>query len=467
MTQLSGSVIMPKTDSTAPRFTDKPSEPSPDFPLFPHATRRWAKKIKGKMCYFGSWEYPDAALQAYKDFLSGKVKEKPSPAKNGASKPSKPNPEFPLFAHATGRWAKKIHGVTHYFGPWNNPDAALAKYLEQKDALHAGRKPREVSAGVSVKELANTFLNHKKDRLKSKDISPRTWENYRETTDLIVAQFGKARLVEDLRPDDFAELRNAMSKKWGPVRVRNFIQQIRSVFKYGFDSDLVATPVRFGPGFTRPTNKTLRLEKAKKGPKMFEADEIRKLVNGAAIKGKGNPGSVQPTAPMKAMILLGANCGFGNSDCGTLPRSALDLAGGWVNYHRPKTGITRRCPLWPETVEALKVVFAERREPKDQANADLVFITSIGLSWHKATGDNPVSKEMRKLLDTLGIDGSRNFYALRHTFETIGGETKDQVAVDHIMGHARDDMASAYRERISDERLKAVSDHVRRWLFGK
>jgi hypothetical protein len=34
------------------------------------------------------------------------------------------------------------------------------------------------------------------------------------------------------------------------------------------------------------------------------------------------------------------------------------------------------------------------------------------------------------------------------------------------MGHTRDDMASANRERISDERLKAVSDHVRNWLFG-
>jgi len=59
-----------------------------------------------------------------------------------------------------------------------------------------------------------------------------------------------------------------------------------------------------------------------------------------------------------------------------------------------------------------------------------------------------------------------SFYALRRTFETIGGECRDQAAVDHIMGHARDDMASVYRERISDERLEAVTDHVRRWLFG-
>ncbi len=33
------------------------------------------------------------------------------------------------------------------------------------------------------------------------------------------------------------------------------------------------------------------------------------------------------------------------------------------------------------------------------------------------------------------------------------------------MGHARDDMASVYRETISDERLRAVAEHVRKWLF--
>jgi integrase len=117
-------------------------------------------------------------------------------------------------------------------------------------------------------------------------------------------------------------------------------------------------------------------------------------------------------------------------------------------------------------VAALKTAIAARPEPKDAEHAKLVFITKPGAPWCKATSDNPISKEMAKLLKELKLNRSGlNFYALRHTFETIAGESRDQVAVDHIMGHARDDMASVYRERISDERLKDVSDHVRKWLW--
>ena len=35
------------------------------------------------------------------------------------------------------------------------------------------------------------------------------------------------------------------------------------------------------------------------------------------------------------------------------------------------------------------------------------------------------------------------------------------------MGHSRDDMASVYRERIGDDPLQAVVEHVRQWLWGK
>ena len=369
------------------------------------------------------------------------------------ARPSKPYADFPLFPHATGRWAKKIRGQTHYFGKWADPDGALAKYLEQKDALHAGRKPRLEAVVLTVKDVANAFLTHKKALLDAGELSPRTWADYKAATDLLISAFGRQRIVADLGPDDFAALKNKMSRNWGPVRVRDFVQRIRSVFKHSFDAELIDRPIRFGPGFARPTKKTMRLERAKKGSRMFEADELRRILAAAA-------------QPLKAMILLGVNCGYGNADCGTLPLSALNLEGGWVSYHRPKTGISRRCPLWPETTEAVKEYLAKRREPKDPADAGLVFLTARGGSWHKQIEDNPISKETRKLLNTLGINGHRSFYALRHTFETMGGEAKDQVAVDHIMGHARDDMATVYRERISDERLKAVANYVRSWLFA-
>ena len=248
-------------------------------------------------------------------------------------------------------------------------------------------------------------------------------------------------------------MRAKMAKWWGPVALGNTIQRVRAVFKFGLDSAMIDRPVIYGPAFKRPSQKTLRLNRASKGARMFEAEELRRVLDAAS-------------QPLKAMILLGVNCGFGNSDCGTLPLSALDLEGGWVNYHRPKTGVHRRCPVWPETVEAIKEAITARPTPKDPTNAGLVFLTKQGGSWYKKTEDNPVSKEMRKLLDGLGINGNRNFYALRHTFETVGGEAKDQVAVDHIMGHTRNDMASVYRERISDARLWAVADHVRGWLFG-
>jgi integrase len=119
-----------------------------------------------------------------------------------------------------------------------------------------------------------------------------------------------------------------------------------------------------------------------------------------------------------------------------------------------------------------------RPSPVEKEHEQLVFLTSRGSSWAKQgyfddegrpknVSDNPISKEMAKLLKKLNINGRRNFYALRHTVETIGGGCRDQVAVDAIMGHARDDMASAYRERIEDERLQAVVDHVRKWLFAE
>jgi hypothetical protein len=79
-------------------------------------------------------------------------------------------------------------------------------------------------------------------------------------------------------------------------------------------------------------------------------------------------------------------------------------------------------------------------EPKDSKYADYVFLTCRGLPWTskgKTGRDNPISKEMAKLLKHLGIHRAGvGFYALRHTFQTVAEKTLDKEAVRCIMGHA-------------------------------
>ena len=63
-----------------------------------------------------------------------------STAKVRPSKPAQLTADFPPFPHATRRWPKKIRANLHYFGPRDDPDAALDWCLAEKDYLHVGRR---------------------------------------------------------------------------------------------------------------------------------------------------------------------------------------------------------------------------------------------------------------------------------------------------------------------------------------
>ena len=311
--------------------TQKPNKPTPDFPLFPHVTKQWAKKIKGKLHYFGPWGDPDAALGLYAaqkdDLFAGraakpgacKYTKEPAGGKPGKSdetvdgngqpspkrarqKPKKPYKDFPLYAHASGQWAKKIKGKLYYFGPWEDPQGSLDKYLAQKDDLFAGRAPRAVTEdGCTVRKLVNSFLASKKQLVQSGELTQRSFDDYYRECERTITVFGRHRMVEDLTPDDFERLRAEIAKKLGPVALGNAVNRIRSVFKYAYEQYLIDKPVRYGQTFRRPSATVLRKERNKKGPRMFEAEQIRDMLDATSRS-------------IKAMILLGINCGFGNTE---------------------------------------------------------------------------------------------------------------------------------------------------------
>jgi integrase len=390
------------------------------------------------------------------------------PAKLKPFRPNKPYPDFPLGATSTGYWQKRIGGKLHYFGKWAKRDElgqlvrlpndgapeALRLYNE-----HVNGKP-DATGGLTVRDLCNHFLTSKDNLLKSKELAQRTFEEYEQIAKILVAEFGRDRQVTDLKTIDFETLRAKLAQRWGPVRLGNAVQRVKTVFKYGYDTELIdKLPRALGRDgqFRKPSKKKLREHRNESGEKVFTADEIRRMLDAASV-------------PMRAMILLGINAAYGNSDCGELPRRALDLDGGWVTFPRPKTGVKRRASLWPETVAALQAAIAERPEPRDKAHAGLVFITMHGRPWAADGYAQSVTQETCSILKRLHINGRRNlgFYGLRHTFRVVADATRDQVAARYIMGHTDESIDGVYRDasQIDDSRLRTVAEAVHDWLFA-
>lgn len=395
-------------------------------------------------------------------------------------KPDKPRPDFPLYPHGNRQWAKKVRGKRHFFGTWDDPDAALQKWLDEKDDLLAGRTPRTKANELTVKELADRFLTAKLHRVRSGELSRYSYRDYVEILQRMADVFGKGRAVVDLAADDFEKLRNAFAKTHGPARLRKDVTTVRSLFLYAYESGLIDRPVRFGPEFKPPSRVARMKARRANGRKDFTAEEARKIVD--LLDGKevaldrideetGDPVKLKqkrnPT--LRAMFLLALNTALGNTDIGELREDAVQ--GDWLVYPRQKTQVDRRAWLWPETRQVLRDVLENRPEAADPADADCVFLTPQGAKYcrlnEKGTRCDAIGRAFGRVLRKLGIDGRRNFYSARHTFRTVAATAKDEPAADCVMGHSPDTMASVYTHAIDDSRLKYVSKVVRLWLWGE
>jgi integrase len=165
---------------------------------------------------------------------------------------------------------------------------------------------------------------------------------------------------------------------------------------------------------------------------------------------------------MRAMIWLGLNCGFGCTDCSELKWTDLDLVNARVKLPRKKTGILRDLPLWPETIDSLKII------PRAGV---LVFYTSRGNPFvhtivktdgngnNKYSTQNTITTKFSRLIKKAGlkVPNGTGFYTLRRTAATIAARSGDPFAVQKLLGHADLQMATRYVQDISKQTDEVVN----------
>lgn len=198
-------------------------------------------------------------------------------------KPKKPHPDFPLSPHGSGQWSKRIHGKLHYFGSWrNDPDGlqAVQDYERRLPWILKGREPPVVdSEAVTVRYLINQFLA-RKDR--PGEVSARTFERYKKTGEIVRDYLGAATKPQSLSEESFEGLRKHFAGRFGPVALNNELGMVRAMFLMGQKRGWVDRQIDLHDCLDRPSAKLLRAEREKKKTaKLFKPAEIRKLLKAA------------------------------------------------------------------------------------------------------------------------------------------------------------------------------------------
>ena len=364
-------------------------------------------------------------------------------SKSNKKNRKKRNDKFPLTLHPTQQYCKKIKGKLYYFG--TNKKQALQRYLEDAAILHSGKVVTRQSdkESISIKYLCNLYLEQQEYRVSVDQIKMR--QVYDQT--LLLRDFvkfvGPNRIVSDISTMDIQNyIRKQIRAKKSANTINNRIAAVKAMFNWALDNEIIGNS---------PNLKAIKkITKTTQEKPIFNMSQIQTIMKIA-------------DSQMKAMILLGLNCGFGCTDCAELEWKNLDLENSRVVFPRGKTGISRNLVLWPETVAALKNV-----SKKDK----LVFYTAKGNPWvevthgvdkfgnEKISKNDAVSRKFAKLLKKAGIKVPKGvgFYTLRRTAATLAARSGDPFAVQKLLGHADLKMASVYVQDISEQTDRAINN---------
>ncbi|QDV73056.1 tyrosine-type recombinase/integrase [Botrimarina mediterranea] len=197
-------------------------------------------------------------------------------------KPSQPYADFPLFAHANGQWAKKIRGRLYYFGVWDDPFAAREKFDKQRDYLYAGQAPpTECETLGDVLDAFKADKQRALDEGDINSRTFGEYEAMVETIGKLgryrsINGIGK----DDLTRLRGLLSKGKKGQQVSPVTLKRLLTFARMVFKYANDEH--DANIKYSKPLASPAKKQIRERKNQAAKKLFTAEQIRTLRDAAS-----------------------------------------------------------------------------------------------------------------------------------------------------------------------------------------
>ena len=376
-----------------------------------------------------------------------------------------------------GQWCKKHRGKTHYFGPLDDPQLAIANYLSRWPRIVEGLPDRTVHV-ETLAQVFEAFLTDSDARVESGERGWAQHTAYLGTLKKIAAEIGGRTRIGLITPDAWGRAIASVYAGSSPITKHNSVVRLRTVLKWAERNLGVQTTT--GDALRPVPARLRRRHKRLAGDRMLTPGQIRKLIKTCRrpAAGKGRADALVT----EACLWLAINGGMRQADIGHLTPSAYRRADqvtggvrGWIDEPRHKTESPRRFPLWPETADALDAAIAGHAWGADPARATLL-CTTAGTPLLKPRDDR-IQKRFTALRNRAWPKGSHyrdcSFQWFRYTHITVASTAPiarpDLARLVRllIVGHITDhNVHDAYLQTLPDAPFLETVLHVRRWLLG-
>ena len=301
------------------------------------------------------------------------------------------------------------------------------------------KQPVEIKvAKLTVEDLGEKYLQSCFAKYKRGELKPSSFEKTRISVCHFVDYLQTGLLLSMLGETQLDDYRNfvlslpisaATQKSISPWTAKSRLDAVRAMMRWGYRMSFIDQVPR------NLDDQYSKISIPEPVVNRFSREEIGVLYSAASEK-------------TKMFMLLGLNCGFGQTDISELRVGEVSVDANRIVRKRSKTAIHSEFTLWPLTMEMLK-----RHGNLDSKPSDRVFLSKSGHPLvreyfidDKFKRTDAIRSAFFRLMKKTKMPNHRGFYSLRKAAASEI-ESIDPAVTEMFLAHSEKAMKKHYVER--------------------